>query len=160
MTLDPISHKRPSRLWRHQFTSGSPAVVMREGDMTLGDGSAWVVDDDDDADDGFPSEPYASVYAKQRAEELARRHAELAAGKAVTAREVSLALRRAAEAHARARRAQLALAAHHWRAVQFHERATAAGFGDFFEHEYAAVAYSEASENEYSEAAEASPFAR
>ena len=76
MTLDSISDRRPSRLWPHQFTSGSPAVVFEEGDMTFRDGSAWVVDDNAD---GFPSEPYASVYARQRAEELARRHAELAA---------------------------------------------------------------------------------
>ena len=122
--------------------------------MTLRDGSAWVVDD---SADGFPSEPYASVYARQRAEELARRHAELAAGKPATARDVSLARRRVEEAHVRARRAQLALAARLWRLVQFHERATAAGLGDFFEHEHAAVAHRVASENEYSAANEASP---
>jgi hypothetical protein len=118
--------------------------------MTLRDGSAWVVDD---YADGFPSEPYASVYARQRAEELARRHTELAAGKPSTARDVSLACRRAEEALVRARRAQLALAARLWHSVQFHERATAAGFGDFFEHEHVAVAHRVASENEYSAAA-------
>jgi len=120
--------------------------------MTFRDGSAWVVDDNAD---GFPSEPYASVYAGQRAEELARRYAELAAGKPVTARDVSLARRRAEEARIRARRAQLALVARHWRLVQFHERAAAAGIGDFFEHEQAAVAHRVASENEYQAANEA-----
>ncbi len=120
--------------------------------MTLHKGSASVVDDDAD---GSPSEPYASVYARQRAEELARRYDELATGKPITARDVSLARRRAEEAHVRARRAQLALAAHHWRFVQFHERAIAAGSGDFFEHEHAAVAHRVASENEYSAANEA-----
>ena len=119
--------------------------------MTLRDGSAWVVDD---YADGFPSEPYASVYARQRAEELARRYAELAAGKPVTTRDVSVARRRAEEAQVRARRAQLALARRLWRLVQFHERATAAGVGDFFENEYAAVAHRVASENEYSAANE------
>ncbi len=120
--------------------------------MTLRDGSAWVVDD---YADGFHSEPYASVYARQRAEELARRHAELAAAKPINARDVSLARRRAEEAQVRARRAQLSLAACHWRFVERHERATVAGFGDFFEHEHAAVAYRVASENEYSAANEA-----
>ncbi len=109
--------------------------------MTLRDGSPWV--------------HYAGVYARQRAEEVARRHAELAAGKPITAPDVSLARRRAEEAHVRARRAQFALVACHWRSVEFHERATAAGFGDFFEHEYAAIAYRVASENEYSAANEA-----
>jgi len=120
--------------------------------MTLRDGPARVVDD---YADGFPPEAYASVYAGQRAEELARRHAELAAGKPITAQDVSLARRRAEEARIRARRAQLALAARHWRFVQFHERATAEGFGDFFEHEHAAVAHRVASENEYQAANEA-----
>ena len=120
--------------------------------MTFRDGSAWVVDDNAD---GFPSEPYASVYARQRAEELARRHAELAAAKPITAGDVSLARRRAEEAHVRARKAQLALAARHRRSVQFHERATAAGLGDFFEHEHLAVAHRVASESEYSAADEA-----
>jgi len=118
--------------------------------MMLRDGSASVAED---YANGSRPEPYTRVYARQRADELARRHAELAAGKPCTARDVSLARRRAEEAQVRARRAQLALAAHHWRCVQFHERAIAAGIGDFFEHEHAAAAHCLASENAYSAAA-------
>jgi len=117
--------------------------------MTLDDGSASVVEDY--ADD-FPPEPYTSVYARQRADEIARRHAELAAGKPSTAQDVSLARRHAEEAHVRARRAHLALVAHHWRCVQFHEWAIAQCLGDFFEHEHAAAAHRVASENAYSAA--------
>lgn len=133
---------------------GWVSAGVEGGDMTLRDGSASNVDDHADR---FPSESYGEVYARQRAEELARRHDELTAGKPVTAQDVSLARRRAEEAHVRARRAHLGLAARHLHSAQLHERATAASLGDFFAHEYAAVAYRVASENAYSAADEDVP---
>jgi hypothetical protein len=122
--------------------------------MTLRDGSASIVDNPADVS---PSEPYGKVYARQRAEEVTRRQAELTAGKPITAQDISLAHRRADEAHVRARRAHLALAAGHLRCIELHERATAAGIGDFFAHEYAAVAHRVATENAYNTADERVP---